>query len=98
MTVEQIRQILNEEDIEGLLQAGAPADEYETEAERITQAVAQADELTEDRLTVVVQTMWREMFGPLSEEQLGLRHSAFRRVAHRILAQRHQGEPGQDGN
>lgn len=84
----QIQRILDEEDIESLLRAGAPSDEYETEARLIAQAVGQLHELTEEHLTTAVANTWREMFGPFSEEQFRLRHAAFRRVARRILAGR----------
>lgn len=84
----QIQQILNEEDVEGLLGAGAPPDEYESEARLIAEAFGQAREprLTEGNLMTVIENTWREMFGPFSEEQLQLRHAAFRRIAQRILA------------
>ncbi len=53
----QIQQVLNDEDIEGLLQVGAPSDEYETEARMIAEAITQTHEskLTEERLTSVVK-------------------------------------------
>ncbi len=81
----QIQQVLNDEDIEGLLRIGAPRDEYEPESQLIAQAIEQTCELTEDHLTAVVENTWRERFGPFSEEQLRARHSAFRRVAQHIL-------------
>lgn len=86
----QIQQVLNDEDIEGLLRVGAPSDEYEFEAQMIAKAITQASEseLTEGCLTAVVRRTWVEMFGPFPEEQLGQRESAFQRVARRVLAER----------
>jgi len=40
LTVEQIREVLNREDIEGLIALGAPKDEYDMEADMIPHAVA----------------------------------------------------------
>jgi hypothetical protein len=83
----QIQQILNDEDVEALLQAGAPTDEYETEARMIAEAITQAQEskLTEERLTSVVRSTWAEMFGSFSEDQLRKREAAFQRVARRVI-------------
>jgi hypothetical protein len=85
----QIQQVLNDEDIEGLLKAGAPTDEYETEAQMIAEAITQTHEskLTEERLTSVVKVTWAEMFGPFSEDQLQQREAAFQRVARRVMAE-----------
>jgi len=88
----QIQQVLNDEDIEGLLQAGAPTDEYETEARMIAEAITQAHEskLTEERLTSVVRSTWAEMFGPFSGDQLRKREAAFQRVARRVMEEQWQ--------
>lgn len=88
----QIQQVLNDEDIEGLLQVGAPTDEYETEARMIAETITQAHEskLTEERLTAVVRSTWAEMFGPFSEDQLRQREAAFQRVARRVMAEQWQ--------
>lgn len=88
----QIQQVLNDEDIEGLLQVGAPSDEYEAEARMIAEAITQAHEskLTEEHLTAVVRRTWAEMFGPFSEDQLRRREAAFQRVARRVMAEQWQ--------
>jgi hypothetical protein len=85
----QIQQVLNDEDIEDLLQAGAPSDEYEAEARVIAEAIAQTHEskLTEEVLTAVVKSTWAEMFGPFSEDQIRQRKAAFQRVARRLMAE-----------
>lgn len=88
----QIQQVLNDEDIEGLLHVGAPSDEYESEARMIAKAITQASEpeLAEERLTAVIRSTWAEMFGPFSEEQLRRREAAFLRVARRVMAEHWQ--------
>lgn len=89
MTITHIQHVLNDEDIEGLLGAGAPSDEYESEAQMIAKAITQASEseLTEELLTTVVRSTWVEMFGPFSDEQLRKREAAFQRVARRVLVE-----------
>lgn len=82
-----VQQVLNDEDMEGLLRLGAPLDEYQTEAEMISKAIAQVSEseLSGEHLTAVVRTVWTEMFGPFSEQQSQQREAAFQRVARRLL-------------
>jgi len=79
--------VLNEEDIEGLLAAGAPAEEYEAEAKVIAEALdeLQQHELVADRVIVIVSDVWTRMFGPFDEEQLRGRQPVYRRVAERII-------------
>ena len=86
----QINQVLRDEDIEGFIGLGAPPDEYESEADMIAGAIASEDQskLTEGRITDVIRTVWAKMFGPFSEEELGKREDAFRRVARCVLAAR----------
>jgi hypothetical protein len=77
-----IREILNREDIEGLLGLGAPADEYSTEAELISQAIENGQvELHEEKLNELLRETWQKMFGPFSEEEINKRQSALERVA-----------------
>jgi hypothetical protein len=65
---ETIQRALNAEDLEGLLQVGAPPDEYESEAQMIANAVTHTneDELTEDRLADLIRDVWIETSGPFS--------------------------------
>ncbi len=81
--------ILRAEDVEGLLELGAPKDEYSHEAARITSeldALIPGD-ATEDRIATVVANVWAKSFG-LSEEDLDKRCPALRRVARQIMASR----------
>jgi hypothetical protein len=90
---EIIREVLNSEDIEGLLKVGAPADEYESEAQMIATAIKQTSEseVTEEQLSRIVRRVWAEMFGPFSEGEIEKRSAAFRQVARKI-AQRRQAQ------
>jgi hypothetical protein len=82
----EVRDALNAADIEGLLEAGAPADEYSGEARDIASALTQIkrDELSEETLASAVQSVWKHSFG-LSDSDLRKRSIAFRQVAHRLL-------------
>lgn len=82
--------ILNAEDIEGLLESGAPPDEYAGEAARIAAALAQGSwaEITEEHIAGIVRRVWSEQFGPFSREDLQMRSNAFLAVARQILATR----------
>lgn len=87
MTTTAILSVLNEEDIEGLLAAGAPADEYEAEAQMIAEALARLGqhELVLDRVMAIVTDVCSRMFGPFDEEQVRRRQPVYRRVVQRIL-------------
>jgi hypothetical protein len=87
--VSRIDAILQAEDIEGLLELGAPKDEYSHEAARITSELGalMPGDATEDRITAVVANVWARSFN-LSEEDLDKRCPALRRVAQQIVASR----------
>ena len=82
-----IHRIINDEDIEGLLAAGAPNDEYERETVLICARIRQlsGSEFTEDQVARIVTDAWNEMFGPFDDPEHRLREPAYRRVAQRIL-------------
>jgi hypothetical protein len=79
-----VRQALNDEDIEGLLELGAPEDEYLHEAERIMTQIGR-EEVNEDSLAALVRAVWTKSFGPFTEEEEEKLSPAFRQVAQRIL-------------
>lgn len=87
MTAHQLQEILSEEDVEGLLAIGAPADEYSGEAEAIAAAFQQGAVGTPSELDVlsIVQAVWARFFGPFSEEEMRNRLPSLGRVARRIL-------------
>ncbi|HEY0760233.1 MAG TPA: hypothetical protein VGD59_13360 [Acidisarcina sp.] len=87
ITQTTVQETLNTEDIEGLLELGAPGDEYSHEAEGITSALADLPEkeLTEEKLASVVRGVWIRSFGPFSDVDIEKRSPAFKQVAHKIL-------------
>jgi hypothetical protein len=84
---EAIERILIEEDVEGLLALGAPADEYGAEATMVAAALSarRGSSLTQDVVSDIIARVWIQMFGPFSEEDLHQRQGAFARIALRIL-------------
>jgi hypothetical protein len=80
-----VEAILQAEDIEGLLQLGAPHDEYFHEAELIDSQIdaLSPDQATESHLGVIVCEIWRESFN-LSSEEMEKRLPALQRVARQI--------------
>jgi hypothetical protein len=89
ITESTVNQILRSEDIESLFQHDAPSDEYSHEARGIVSAVALLgqNDINEEHLIDIVRAIWTRSFGPFLEEELDMRTTAFRRVAHRILIQ-----------
>jgi hypothetical protein len=88
VTESTLNEALKFEDIESLIEAGAPDDEYTPEARSIVQALAMIDEreIAEENLAGVIRSVWSRSFGPFSEEDLEMRMPAFRKAAHRIMA------------
>jgi hypothetical protein len=90
MTTNSVENILREEDIEGLIQLGAPADEYNPEAREIAAAMSRlGGEASEEQVVQVVGDVWKEFFD-LSPEDIEARGEAFLRVAHRLVHEVHQ--------
>jgi hypothetical protein len=85
----KIKTLLDREDIENLLELGAPGDEYASEANMIYSAITklerdQPEDFTADRIMGVILEVWQEMFGPMESEQLGAREPLFRKIAAEI--------------
>ena len=80
-----VQEVLNQEDIEGLRQLGAPEDEYMHEAQEIVSQLGQR-EVSEEDLATVVQKVWARSFGPFTAEDVEKRSPVFRQVAHQILS------------
>ena len=91
--------LLNSEDIEGLLAAGAPTDEYETEAAMITELLGglSEGEWDLDRVTTIVADVCGQMFGPFAEDELNRRLPGYRRLA-RLIVQEHHGRKTPDAS
>lgn len=64
ITIQFIDKLLQQADIEGLIQAGAPSDEYFSEAEIIYSALAELDkhEFIKKNVTSIVSKIWKESF------------------------------------
>lgn len=85
ITAEYINTILQEQDVEWLIANGAPADEYESEAQAIVQTLSQLDEheLTQRNILKIIDSIWTQSFN-LEDSDLGLRELALNTLAHRI--------------
>jgi len=85
-----IDSILQEEDIEGLLNLGAPKDEYSREAEEIKAALEAIDEndANFDQVAPLIMTIWERSFGPFSPDDIQKRSPVLRQVVQRILNSR----------
>lgn len=87
LTYPIINVMLAQEDIEGLIEAGAPADEYMDEAAQITAALLllSKDAVTKDNITAIISLVWIKSFN-LSESDMKLRLLAIKRIAERIAS------------
>ncbi len=80
-----IRDVLNREDVEGLLALGAPEDEYDAEAELIRQAIQDGQlKPGKEELMELLKRIWQQMFGPFSEEEMSRRQAALERLSKRL--------------
>lgn len=86
ITTANINALLVQEDVEGLIDAGAPSDEYSDEAAQIAAALLQLDheQLTEDIILSTVGLIWLKNF-ELSEQDMKLRIPALESLARLIL-------------
>ena len=84
----QIDEILRGEDIEGLLDLGAPRDEYSSEAKAIFSALVRLKDgdVTESILCDLIAQIWIRSFGAFDEGELEKRSVAFHRVAQQLLS------------
>lgn len=81
-----IKTILLDENIEGLIKIGAPADEYNGEAAQIASEIYRLQgQPTEKQVARVIEDVWQRSFGLMGRDEIKLRRDAFRRVAHRII-------------
>ena len=81
-----VHEVLEAEDIEGLLELGAPSDEYFQEAQWISQALKSlAGRVSEEDLVAIFKNVWNRSFGPLTERELNKRTPAFQQASSLIL-------------
>ena len=84
--VTRINHILQQEDIEGLIEAGAPSDEYASEADAIAKMITNLSEQNRENLENAIYTYWEEVFN-LSADEMILRREAIQRVTVNILSE-----------
>lgn len=83
---ETIESILRQEDLEGLLNLGAPQDEYSSEArEMATELQAVHEPTDQEEVSRIVMAVWERAFGPFSDEDIERRTPVLRQVVKRIL-------------
>ena len=88
VTIEAVDEILQAEDIEGLLALGAPRDEYAREASVIHSALMKLGEeqCNQRELSALVLGVWDHSFGPFAADQIERRRPVFDRLVQRLLA------------
>jgi hypothetical protein len=85
-----LHNLLNEYDVEGLVSAGAPGDEYDSEAELICEAIAKQESaarsgrITRIEAKQIVASVWKQMFD-LTDHQMQERNHALSAIADRVL-------------
>ena len=88
MTVdeESVEELFTTHDIEGLIAAGAPADEYEPEMEQLIAALAEipAGQASQSRIIDILNEIWRKDF-TATEDRLGHLRPAFASLANTLL-------------
>lgn len=86
ISVNTINSILEQEDIEGYINLGAPSNEYASEAADIAAAISQLDdsEITEGNIMALLALKWMENFN-LSESDISQRTEALRRVTKTLM-------------
>lgn len=89
ITCVKIKEVLKRHDVEGLIAGGAPADEYDSEAEEIYAALQLPENLpvNEDAVFDIVCRVWNKSFGHAPEETSRIA-PVFRTIASDILAQK----------
>ena len=85
--LDSIRELVRDSDVEGFIEIhGAPADEYDTEAEMLHASIAhlQTDEISVSKLLPILETIWRKNFID-DDAELALRRPALEGVAQQIV-------------
>ena len=85
ITVSSIDNILIQEDIEGFIEAGAPADEYQDEAAQIAASITllAEEDFREENTLAIISLVWMKSF-ELADHDMALRLPALRRVTRAI--------------
>lgn len=90
VSIKDIESVLIKEDIEGLLELGAPIDEYLDEAKKISEGMSRLNTLqaSEEVIYILIRDIWQDSFGPFSDSELRKRDTAFRNVVRYIIEQK----------
>ena len=83
--LESIRELVRDADVEGFIQAGAPADEYDTEAEQLHAAIAhlRPEEITVAGQLPILEAIWRKSFAD-DDAELAQRQPALQKLAEQV--------------
>lgn len=81
--LEKIQNVLQAEDIEGLIAIGAPDDEYSDEANEIAMSL-EGRNISEASVTPVIMEVWKKYFGPFSDEEFEKRIPALNEAVKKI--------------
>jgi hypothetical protein len=84
--LDSVNDLVTEQDVEGFIADGAPADEYESEVEEVFAALLPlpAEEATKDRILAILEQTWKKNFS-LSDDALKQRRPALEKIVERIL-------------
>jgi hypothetical protein len=84
--LDSVNDLVTEQDVEGFIADGAPADEYESEVEEVFAALLAlpAEEVTQDRILAILELTWKKNFS-LSDDELKQRRPALEKIVERIL-------------
>jgi hypothetical protein len=84
--LESIKELVRDADVEGFIEIhGAPADEYDSEAEMLHTSIAhlRTDEISVSNMLLILETIWRKNFID-DDAELALRRPALEGVAQQI--------------
>jgi hypothetical protein len=84
--LDSVNDLVTEQDVEGFIADGAPADEYEGEVEEVFAALhaLPSAEATPDRILAILEQTWTKNF-KLSDEALQQRRPRLEKIVERIL-------------
>lgn len=87
ISIQSIADLLRHADIEGLIESGAPADEYAAEANVLYQALSQLEsgESGVAGLVEIISEVWRQSFDLGAAEMLQ-RKKAIENIAQQLMA------------
>lgn len=84
--LDSVHDLVTEQDVEGFIADGAPADEYEGEVEEVFAALLSlpAQEATQERILAILEQTWKKNFS-LSNDELKRRRPALEKIVEKIL-------------